>query len=297
MVKIRNVSFRPKENFHVFTAEDERQQAYTFAASGAQILSTEYSESFNIYPAVTILLRLDCPRIGTHPTGQDPITAPTAVVFVSNPSHRSSDDELQYLRNKDLKLEFVNVCSIKRVCLSRIRTFIQYLSSLVSGLRLRYNPCFSSFATSSKVRTVSASGFSTLKTRYPSLNHRQLHIFFINTSTSTLPHFSSGSIQARVSVQRFIAFSFTQQRAMKTSPLCHGAFLLQPSPFTRNGSENGDATDTLYLTSVNDDAGVDDSSKWQGLDKDKVSHARFLFPRLTQSRSGWPWPLTTTPPL
>ena len=40
---------------------------------------------------------------------------------------------------------------------------------------------------------------------------------------------------------------------MKTSPLRQGPFLLQPAPLTLDGSEDGDATDILYLSFDHDD--------------------------------------------
>ena len=45
---------------------------------------------------------------------------------------------------------------------------------------------------------------------------------------------------------------------MKTSPLRQGPFLLQPAPLTLEGSEDGDATDILYLSFDNDDENDDD---------------------------------------
>jgi nucleoporin NUP82 len=45
---------------------------------------------------------------------------------------------------------------------------------------------------------------------------------------------------------------------MKTSPLRQGPFLLQPAPLTLDGSEDGDATDILYLSFDHDDETDDD---------------------------------------
>ena len=45
---------------------------------------------------------------------------------------------------------------------------------------------------------------------------------------------------------------------MKTSPLRQGPFLLQPAPLTLDGSEDGNATDILYLSFDNDDETDDD---------------------------------------
>ncbi len=45
---------------------------------------------------------------------------------------------------------------------------------------------------------------------------------------------------------------------MKTPPLRQGPFLLQPAPLTLDGSEDGDATDILYLSFDHDDETDDD---------------------------------------
>jgi nucleoporin NUP82 len=45
---------------------------------------------------------------------------------------------------------------------------------------------------------------------------------------------------------------------MKTPPLRQGPFLLQPAPLTLDGSEEGDATDILYLAFDKDDEFDDD---------------------------------------
>jgi nucleoporin NUP82 len=45
---------------------------------------------------------------------------------------------------------------------------------------------------------------------------------------------------------------------MKSSPLRQGPFLLQPAPLTLDGSEDGDATDILYLLFDHDDETEDD---------------------------------------
>jgi nucleoporin NUP82 len=45
---------------------------------------------------------------------------------------------------------------------------------------------------------------------------------------------------------------------MKTPPLRQGPFLLQPAPLTLDGSEDGEATDILYLSFDNDDEPDDD---------------------------------------
>lgn len=45
---------------------------------------------------------------------------------------------------------------------------------------------------------------------------------------------------------------------MKATPLRQGPFLLQPAPLTLTGSEEGDATDILYLAFDKDDEFGDD---------------------------------------
>jgi nucleoporin NUP82 len=51
---------------------------------------------------------------------------------------------------------------------------------------------------------------------------------------------------------------------MKTPPLRQGPFLLQPAPLTLDGSEDGDATDILYLSFDNDDE-TDDNGETERL--------------------------------
>jgi nucleoporin NUP82 len=51
---------------------------------------------------------------------------------------------------------------------------------------------------------------------------------------------------------------------MKTPPLRQGPFLLQPAPLTLDGSEEGDATDILYLSFDKDDE-VDDDGETERL--------------------------------
>ena len=45
---------------------------------------------------------------------------------------------------------------------------------------------------------------------------------------------------------------------MKNPPLRQGPFLLQPAPLTLDGSEEGDATDIMYLAFDKDDEFDDD---------------------------------------
>jgi nucleoporin NUP82 len=51
---------------------------------------------------------------------------------------------------------------------------------------------------------------------------------------------------------------------MKTPPLRQGPFLLQPAPLTLDGSEDGDATDILYLSFDNDEE-IDDDGETERL--------------------------------
>jgi hypothetical protein len=109
-----NVEFLSSEGeFLCLHCRDERQQAYIFVASGAQRSGALHSEPFNIYSCATIPTPFSI--IPQYPSSQGPITAPTAVVSVGNPSHCSRDDEPRYLKNtfKVLELELVNVCLIQ----------------------------------------------------------------------------------------------------------------------------------------------------------------------------------------
>ena len=79
-----------------------------------------YSESFNSHPqsraSTTPALPLIIPQLAHIPSGRGSISiTPTTAAPTSHRSHRSTDDELRYLRNKVRDLELINESSRLRI--------------------------------------------------------------------------------------------------------------------------------------------------------------------------------------
>lgn len=127
--------------------------------------SSGYSESFNAYPqtrgATTPAPPLIIPQLAHIPSGRGPIPiTPTTVVPTGNRSHRSSDDELRYLRNKVRELELINESARLRIReleneLANPASGSLYSSSSISGLPTPAPqlPASPSFSASWKART------------------------------------------------------------------------------------------------------------------------------------------------
>ena len=100
---------------------DNNHSSYTNPNASPPVFPTSsYSESFNAYPqtrgANTPAPSLVIPQLAHIPSGRGPIPiTPTTVVPAGNRSHRSSDDELRYLRNKVRELELVNESARLRI--------------------------------------------------------------------------------------------------------------------------------------------------------------------------------------
>ncbi|KAN0111693.1 hypothetical protein V8E52_008254 [Russula decolorans] len=100
---------------------DNNHSSYTNPNASPPVFPTSgYSESFNAYPqtrgATTPAPSLVIPQLAHIPSGRGPIPiTPTTVVPGGNRSHRSSDDELRYLRNKVRELELVNESARLRI--------------------------------------------------------------------------------------------------------------------------------------------------------------------------------------
>ena len=100
---------------------DNNHSSYTNPNASPPVFPPSgYSESFNAYPqtrgATTPAPSLVIPQLAHIPSGRGPIPiTPTTVVPGGNRSHRSSDDELRYLRNKVRELELVNESARLRI--------------------------------------------------------------------------------------------------------------------------------------------------------------------------------------
>ncbi|KAH9990982.1 hypothetical protein BJV74DRAFT_884965 [Russula compacta] len=127
--------------------------------------TTGYSESFGTYPqtrgATTPAPPLIIPQLTHFPSGRGPMSiTPTTAVPAGNRPHRSTDDELRYLRNKVRELELINESARLRIReleneLANPVSSSLYPASSISGLptpapQLATSP---SFAASWKART------------------------------------------------------------------------------------------------------------------------------------------------
>lgn len=143
---------------------DDNHSSYA-TASPPVFPTSGYSDSFNAYPqtrgATTPAPPLIIPQLAHIPSGRGPMPiTPTTVVPAGNRSHRSSDDELRYLRNKVRELELINESARLRIReleneLANPASGPLYPSSSISGLPTPAPqlPASPSFAASWKART------------------------------------------------------------------------------------------------------------------------------------------------
>jgi hypothetical protein len=128
------------------------------------VFSTTFSESFNAYSqtraaATTPAPPLIIPQLAHFP-GRGPMATPTTAVPAGNRPHRSTDDELRYLRNKVRELELINESARLRIReleneLANPASGSLYSSSSISGMPTPAPqlPTSPSFAASWKART------------------------------------------------------------------------------------------------------------------------------------------------